>query len=431
MRKLIPLLLLHFCTLNLCAQSSAEFLEIRARYGQINTVAGNGANDNCNDWQAFYEGGNATSADLSVPHMAVADLEGNIFIADKESHSIKKVSLDGKIHTMAGNGLRGTSGPSGTALALALREPNGIYMMPNGTFYFLETDDNCVTEVPIAGGTIRKVTPDGMMTTVITDAALFGGRALWVSPDESTIIYGSGTELRKWTAAGGITVFSSGYSFLGNIGEAPDGTFLVTDRSAHRVYRINADGSGKVSIAGTGGTTGGFSGQLATSVALFEVRGVAVLENGGYFVCTHKGGQVWYIDTNGYAWLFIHGDDKKSTHAGDGLPPSSTLKSISEPRAIALAPNGDILITENDKGFIRRVTNIAVEPKILRAERKPEVGFELEWTSHREGVYQLERSDDLTNWTALSVNASNGSTTVYADEDADSETHYFYRVSEP
>lgn len=401
---------------------------MKARYGNINTVAGSGFSDNCNDWNAIYEGGDAVAAELSVPHMAVADAAGRIYIADKESFAVRMVDVDGKIHRVAGSGVRGVSSGAGVATSMALREPNGVYLLPNGTFYLIEVDDNCQGS-PIPGGTIRKVTPDGMMETVVSDPTLLAGRALWVSPDESEIVYASGTTMRKWTASGGIETFSSGYTELGNIDRAPDGNFIITDRKANRVWRVQADGTGKTAIAGNGAETGGGSGQLATGVALFEVRGVAILENGGYFVCTHKGGQVWYVDSSGYIWLFIHGDNSKSTHSGDGLPPSATLKSISEPRAITLAPNGDLLITENDKGFIRRITNIAVKPEIVRQELTPG-GYEIEWTSHREGNYVVQRSTDLSNWTNFLKSGGEGSTSVYRDESPPPEAFSFYRVRE-
>src|SRR5207248_323180 len=42
------------------------------------------------------------TAELSHPHIAMADRAGNIYIADKEAHSIRKVLPDGRIFTVAG-----------------------------------------------------------------------------------------------------------------------------------------------------------------------------------------------------------------------------------------------------------------------------------------------------------------------------------------
>ena len=49
-----------------------EFSSVRDRYGNIDTIAGSGANDSCNDWLAIYDGGIATSADLPRPEYRTA-----------------------------------------------------------------------------------------------------------------------------------------------------------------------------------------------------------------------------------------------------------------------------------------------------------------------------------------------------------------------
>ena len=69
-----------------------------ASYGLLHTVAGNGygAVDGSNYWHANFEGGYATNAALSRPHFAIADAAGSVFIVDKDSHSVLKVTPDGR-----------------------------------------------------------------------------------------------------------------------------------------------------------------------------------------------------------------------------------------------------------------------------------------------------------------------------------------------
>ena len=162
-------------------------------------------------------------------------------------------------------------------------------------------------------------------------------------------------------------------------------------------------------IAGNGSEGNGTHGGQATSSALEQVRGIAFRPDGSFFVCTHKGAHaVWFVDTAGQIWKLIDGGN--NDHNGDGTPITDfPQNAISEPRAVAIAPNGDLLITENDNGFIRRVTNICVEPQILAFDG--ETG-QFTWTTHREGDYLLQRSTDLRNWTtAMEVSPSNGPTT--------------------
>jgi hypothetical protein len=76
---------------------------------------------------------------------------------------------------------------------------------------------------------------------------------------------------------------------------------------------------------------------------------------GGYYVATHRDSDVWYVDTDQIIHLLIAGDRDDDTHAGDGFPLTTPGLKISEPRSVALAPNRDLLITENDRGFVRHV----------------------------------------------------------------------------
>lgn len=68
-----------------------QFAEFRLQYETLMTVAGNGARDGGNDWKPSDEGKLATRVDLSRPHMCMADIKGNYYIADKEANAIRKV----------------------------------------------------------------------------------------------------------------------------------------------------------------------------------------------------------------------------------------------------------------------------------------------------------------------------------------------------
>ena len=78
------------------------------------------------------EGGLALDAELSRPHMTMADVAGNLYIADKDAHAIRKVTTDGIIHTIAGTNTAGFNG-DGLGIDVQLSAPNGLYTMPDGT----------------------------------------------------------------------------------------------------------------------------------------------------------------------------------------------------------------------------------------------------------------------------------------------------------
>jgi len=200
------------------------------------------------------------------------------------------------------------------------------------------------------------------MTTLFTvPGGISVGRGLWMSDGETVAYLSSATVVKKWTAADGVTDFSTGYSALGNLVIDPWGNVVVTDRNLHRVYRLDQNGVA-TPIAGNGGITGGGDGMLATATALEEVRGVWFLPTGAYLVATHRSSRVWYVDTAGYIHLLLTGN-RFGTHSGDGtwFYDPSELR-ISECRAITLDYEGNMLITENDAGYVRKVRFLPFEP---------------------------------------------------------------------
>jgi len=335
------------------AAAGGEFEDFLAHYGNVSTVAGTGLIDqgDVNGWLPSMEGALAVNAELSRPHMTMADLAGNLYIADKDAHAIRKVTPDGTIHTIAGTGVAGFNG-DGLATAAQLGHPNGLYTQGDGTTYILDLDN----------ARIRRLDTSGMLTTLFEDPeGIDVGRGLWVSPDESRVYYSSGTRVRTWTPGGGVTTYADGFAGLGNLDVDPqDGNLVVTDRVGSAVYRVFSSGAYEL-IAGNGTNSGGGDGQPALNTGLDEVRGIAFAPDSGYLLATHRGDQVWFVDTGGIIHLLV--DGAGGIHAGDGLPLSFPGEKISEPRAVTFAPNGDLIITENDAGFVRYVPRLVPIPE--------------------------------------------------------------------
>ncbi|MEM7385680.1 MAG: hypothetical protein AAF514_12110 [Verrucomicrobiota bacterium] len=334
-------------------QNQGEFERMRETFGQLTTLAGKGEKDKVgNSWRSAFEGKAATDAELSNPHITMGDDAGNYYIADKRSHRILKIDPEGLITTHAGTGESGFNGEQGQAREVQLSFPNGLYVLPNGTVYIMDTFNF----------RIRKVDPEGKLTTVIKDEEGFHhGRGLWVSPDEKLIYYcGSdrsqpNSRLRKWTPEGGSETVIGGFYDLAYFTVDPKGNILVTEQGAGRVFRISPDGKTKEHLAGNGSEDEPVSGRQATEIGLHEVRGIALRKDGSYFLCTHKGGDIVFVDTKGIAHVFIEGRGRGNVHDGDGQSVKVPGEKISEPRAVTLAPNGDLLITCNDNGFVRVV----------------------------------------------------------------------------
>jgi hypothetical protein len=329
------------------------FTNLTRAYGLLTTIAGNGTGmQEVNNWKPEYEGGPATNAALSGPHISMADRAGFIYIADKDAHAIRKLLPDGTLLTVAGTSAAG-DGPEGAdARECALNQPNGLWVKPDGTVFILEVG-NCK---------VRRLDTNGSIQTLFTVATNDPiQRGLWVSEDETLAYVTTYTAVKKWVKGVGLTNFSTGYVQMGNIVMDPWGSLVVTDRFGHRVYRLDNEGN-RTPIAGNGTTSGGGDGQPALDTGLEEVRGVWFLPTGAYFLCTHRSSRVWYVDTAGYVHLFLNGY-RNENHAGDGtwFYNPGELR-LSKCRAVTMDYEGNLLITENDVGYVRKVRFLPFEP---------------------------------------------------------------------
>jgi hypothetical protein len=422
-QKLLPTGILALGTFWCLADTGGdEYAGILARYGKIHTVAGRGLTDSNggNDWLESYEGGPASEAELSEAHNAQADVFGNIYIVDKDAHAVRKVTTDGTIHRVAGTNVAGDgSDETQPGAECALSIPNGLDVHPDGTCFIFDTGNQ----------KIRRLDPDGRITTVFTDpAASLVGRGLWANAEGSVIYYASGAEVREWTSASGVRVLADGFSGgLANLTVDPQGRVVVADRTAHAVYRVEPDGT-KTRIAGNGLTTGGGDGQPAIETAMEEVRGVAFAPSGGFFTCTHRGSDVWFVDTNGIAHLFINGVRNSSPFSGEGTVASSAGVKLSEVRAINLTPGGDLIITQSDESTVRIVENLlapAIEPIRLGIDAG---ALEVRWSSAWDGG-ALQRTGDLAppQWFTVLAVAASGRQELWADPNWQSQSRSFFR----
>src|SRR5262249_49317907 len=102
------------------------------------------------------DGGPAALAELNYPAAVAADSGGNLFIADTRNQRIRRVTPDGIISTVAGNGLAGFTGDDGVASIAQIDEPHGLAVDGNGNLFIADTNNQ----------RIRKVTPAGIISTV-------------------------------------------------------------------------------------------------------------------------------------------------------------------------------------------------------------------------------------------------------------------------
>ena len=151
---------LYFCDLD---NQRIRRIDLRTR--RTVTVAGSGEKGYAGD------GGMATAASLNMPHEIQFDRHGHLYIAERDSHVIRKVDAKtGVISTFAGTGRAGFSGDGGPAAAAELRQPHSIAVTPDGRALLVcDIGNHRLRRIAFAAGVIetiggtgeRRPTPDG------------------------------------------------------------------------------------------------------------------------------------------------------------------------------------------------------------------------------------------------------------------------------
>jgi len=115
--------------------------------GVVSTLAGSGA--------AGFADNTGTAAKFTFPQgIAVDQSSGNIYVADKNSHRIRKVTPAGVVTTFAGNGKAGYA--DGAAATAQFNLPISVSVDVAGNV--LVTD--------LGNQRIRKISPDGIVSTI-------------------------------------------------------------------------------------------------------------------------------------------------------------------------------------------------------------------------------------------------------------------------
>jgi uncharacterized protein (TIGR03437 family) len=128
--------------------------KVAASGGTMSTFAGNGTEGMGGD------GGSATGALLDTPTALLLDAAGNLYIADTNNNRVRKVGTDGTISTFAGTGAASSLGDGGLATAAALNHPEGIAIDRLGNLYVADTAGHRVRKIS-ADGKITTVAGNG------------------------------------------------------------------------------------------------------------------------------------------------------------------------------------------------------------------------------------------------------------------------------
>jgi sugar lactone lactonase YvrE len=289
-----------------------SFGALAAQGQSIITVAGGGTDD----------GHAATDVGLFGVAGLTLDSAGNLYIVEQMANDVRRVTPDGTISTIAGNGGAGFGGDGGRARRATLNHPSNVVIDTNGDIYIADHDN----------GRVRKVDASGIITTFAGLGKERSDQTLGDNgPASDAVLRGPfGLAL----ARGSLYVSEDGY--LGN-----------------RVRKIDLATKTITTIAGLIDGSDGFSGDggPATAAKLNTPFDLFVDSAGNVFIADSLNDRVRRVDVATGVIDTFAGGGTPSDNIGDGGP--ATAAKLDSPAALALDNGGSLLILTNDR--VRRV----------------------------------------------------------------------------
>ncbi|HTM49950.1 MAG TPA: hypothetical protein VL285_14760 [Bryobacteraceae bacterium] len=279
------------------------------REGALTVIAGNGFSGYSG------EGLRATGGSLSIPLDLAVDDAGNVFLAENGADRVRKITPDGIITTVAGGGRN--LGDNIQATAALLVSPSGIAFDSAGNLYIAEAGQHRV----------RRVSPNGVITTVAGNASQgFGGD--------------------------GGPATTANLNAPSTVAVDPTGILFITDTGNNRIRRVNLISSTITTYAGGG--TAGFSGDggPAANALLNAPTGGRFDSSGNLYFADGRGGRIRMISAAERNITTIAGDGSQG-FSGDGGPASAAV--LNRPGRVAVDALGNVYIADYMNNRVRRI----------------------------------------------------------------------------
>jgi len=249
-----------------------------------------------------------------------------------------------QVRTFAGTGASGSTDGVGTAASFA--SPIGAAFDPDGNIYITE----------YVGGNVRKIAPNGTVTTLATGiieafGVVYLNGDLYVNSARGTIY--------KVTLSGTKTVFAGGTAgnadgngtaakFNRPFGMAKDsaGNLYIADISNHNIRKIAPNGD-VTTVAGNPGAGTSADGPLA-SATIYNPSGIAVGADDTIYFTEVTGNKIRKI-ANGAITTIAGG----STGTADG---TGSAASFNFPYGMTMGNTGLLYVADFNTNIIRQVT---------------------------------------------------------------------------
>lgn len=202
--------------------------------GMVSTLAGSSASGDAD--------GKKDAARFNYPSGVAVDNKGNVYVADKDNHRIRKITKEGVVSTLAGSGAPGdANGKKGTA---SFNLPSGVAV---------DSQDN-VYVADLGNHRIRKITSEGQVSTLAGS-----GKGRFADGQETAA---------SFNGPSGVAVDGEGYVY-------------VADRYNHRIRQITPEGK-VTTLAGNGAAS--YVNGRGTAASFDSPDGVAVDGSGTVYV---------------------------------------------------------------------------------------------------------------------------------------------------
>ena len=295
---------LYFCDLD---NQRIRRIDLKTR--RVTTIAGDGRRGYRGD------GGPATEASLNMPHELVFDRTGNIYVAERDNHVIRKIDRrSGVISTAAGTGKPGFGGDGGPGTQAQLRQPHSVVMDRDGALLICD----------IGNHRIRRLDP---ATGIITTYA--GTGEAKPTPDGAPV---AGTPLN------GPRTFA----------RAPNGDLYLALREDNAIVRIDQATQTLHRVAGTGEQGYSGDGGPAIDAKLGGPKGLALDRDRFLYVADTENHVVRRVDLTSHTITTVIGTGQR----GDGPESDPLACRMSRPHGVLFA-GGDLYVSDSEAHRIR------------------------------------------------------------------------------
>jgi len=314
--------------------------------GIISTIAGNPTpSSNGTPIGAFGgDGGPATQAQLNQPHGVAVDSHGNVYVADSLNNRIRKINAaNGVITTIAG-GDEKHGQPDGPAATAVLKFPKSMFMTPDDVLYVCNSGGNEIVKIDVKAQplTIARVAGNSQSKTYggdggfATDAQLHHPQGVWVTPNRTVFIADSENNLvRRVTPDGKISTIAGD-------------TAAATRASASNQYPIPG------SSEGDGGPAANAHLNVPRGIAVDDAGNIYVAEEAGSRIRRiDPSGVITTIAGNGQTKPQGH----NPRIAGDPGPAPAMEAQFDTLHDLNIDGKGDVWIADSKNNRIRVVSD--------------------------------------------------------------------------